>query len=156
MWCNICKRELPVSAFYPNCVRGGYYTGCKECRKKHNREIGANPAKQKYAYYEMTSNPVGKKYIHEACRLFNISELEFNSDCRIREYSFARKYVAQKLRDNTKLSVVKIGQIVHTDHSTVVYSCREYSRKKVKEYLIAHNIIKPDIKHFNYKTGKVE
>lgn len=155
MYCGICKRKLPESAFYINRVRGGYYTGCKECRKQYNKNR-TNYTKQEYKYYEMTSNPEGKQYIKEACRLFDITPVDFNSNCKVRKYSLARKYVTQKLRDNTKMSTTQIGQIVHTDHATVIYSCREYSRNMVKKYLLEHNIIKPEIKHFNYKTGKVE
>ena len=96
-------------------------------------------------------------FLNVSCKLFNISVKDFYSNCRIKALTLARKYVCQQLKDKTKMSSVQIGNAVHFDHTTVIYSCQEKSRLIVSEYLrglgLEEKLIQ--VKRMNYKTGEI-
>lgn len=150
MFCNICKRELPESMFYPNNTKGGFYTGCKDCRNRYRQPV----LKAEYKYFEPCQIPVIKEVVKKACGLFKINVKDFYSSCRVKEFAFARKWVCQQLKDTTDLSLNQIGQALHLDHTTVMYSCRQESRLAVAEYLQGGSPLIP-IKRMNYQTGEI-
>lgn len=153
MICNKCKRDLPESYFFPDRIHGGYYYTCKDCRKQYINRF----TKPKYKYYTPCNIPSVVKIVNKACKLFNISVKDFYSDCRLKEFALARKWVCQQLNDTTKMSSVQIGNAVHFHHTTVMYSCQEKSRLMVSEYLRGLGFEKKliQVKHMNYQTGEI-
>lgn len=151
MFCTTCQRELSEDHFFKNKQTGGYYGTCKECRKKYLKRY----TKPKYTYFEPCTIPNVKKIVKNACSLFNITLKDFYSDCRIKEFALARKFVCQMLRDKTDMSTVQIGRAVHLDHTTVMYSCRLKSRLAVAEYLKSESAPLVPIKRLNYQTGEI-
>lgn len=150
MICTKCKRDLPESCFFPDRIHGGYYHTCKECRKQYVQRY----SKPKYTYYEPCRIPVIKELVKKACWIFKINVKDFYSDCRLKEFALARKWVCQQLKDTTDLSYVQIGLAIHYDHTTVMYSCRQESRLAVAEYLQGGSPLIP-IKRMNYQTGEI-
>ena len=153
MICNKCKKDLPESYFFPDRIHGGYYETCKECRKHYVKRL----TKPKYEYFAPCNIPSVMKIVNKSCKLFNISVKDFYSNCRIKELTLARKYVCQQLKDKTKMSSVQIGNAVHFDHTTVIYSCQEKSRLMVSKYLrgLGSEEKLIQIKRINYKTGEI-
>lgn len=98
--------------------------------------------------------PVIKELVKKAYWIFKINQKDFYSDCRLKEFALARKWVCQQLNDTTDLSYVQIGRAIHFDHTTVMYSCRQESRLAVAEYLQGGSPLIP-IKRMNYQTGEI-
>ena len=150
MFCNRCKRDLPESMFFINKVKGGFYSGCKDCRKEYKTPI----IKTDYEYFEPSKIPAIKELVKKACSIFKITEKDFYSNCRLKKFAFARKWVCQQLKDNTNLSLNQIGRALHVDHTIVMYSCRKDSRLAVAEYLQDSSSLIP-VKRMNYQTGEI-
>ena len=93
MFCSTCQRELSEDHFFKNNRKGGYYGTCKECRKQYVQRY----SKPKYTYFEPCKIPVIKELVKKACWIFKINQKDFYSDCRLKEFALARKWVCQQL-----------------------------------------------------------
>jgi len=72
----------------------------------------------------------------DACRIFDVTPVDLISSRRCAEVWIARQYAAQRIRDETPMSMPQIGRTLGgRDHSTIVHACRPEARAKVLAWL---------------------
>lgn len=72
----------------------------------------------------------------DACALFKVKRREITGGVRTRNIVMPRMYVAQRLKDETALSLPQIGQrLGGRDHTTILHATHPDQRARVAEYI---------------------
>jgi len=103
--CGKCKREKPITEFYPH-IRDGYQSHCKECKRAESRERNKQPERKEYNkkfYQQLKKDGYFEEYQQkpEVKERKAEQQREYSRNPNLRIKYLARWYTKRMVRNGT-------------------------------------------------------